>query len=448
MTILTANNASQLNILQTIELCKTNQSISTNRYKELLLELKYLSKNLVLKFNHKKSSSISKENYTKVIDTISYYVNHSLFNADDLGIENIEFYYTKGQLEINHDNKEIKNIHEQLLKHRLRINNERYNSILDEQVPRFLKTLDTYRGEFCVCHTNEDLDYPLIDGLPLDHDMYGSDGTDLVRYYLTRFKIENDFCFLFGKQVNELIKMYEVCKDIEIELLNINICELCLIQYVANRMMMKDDLLLSQSENNMIKMYATRYHLKIEEIFKEMFQMFSKEIGLYLNLFKKTIESQFEMFYQEDTELLVYEKIVDEKFNVILTETDDSTNFTKLLDNLRVMNEIKDRIRYLTEYQVGLLDLLDLFENDIFYNDEYLLYYQSCTSDQLALFVKVAIPDIGKFNMKIKLDERCFSELDKSIPWQNYLIQHLKTLDNSRLQEIETILSKIKLTIL
>lgn len=427
----------------------TEQQIDTKRYQSLCLEIYDVINELVNLYNHKKSSSISLENYKLMINTLNYYFNHGFMNhkMNELIEKGIHHFFDLGYFGVNKDINEIKDLLEQSKRKRIKTSNERYNSILDEQIPNFLKTCDEYRGSFNACFTKEDLDYPLIDGLPLDHDMYMSDGTDLVLYYLRRFKIENDFCNLFGLKMPELIKQYELCKDIEITLLNINLCELCLIQYVANRLIQKKDLLLTYNEKELVKSFGHNYLEKIDLVYTEMNTIFPREIFGYISLFKSEVVNQFVHFYKKDIEILVYDKVFDEKYSVILTDTNNSPNFNKLLKDILSLDKITDKIAYLHDFEVSLLDILDLFDNEIFYEMEYIEYFNTCTVDQLALFVKVAIPDLGRFNMDIKMNDRFYTEFDNACLWQRYLVESLKMLSEQKRNEIEALVSKIRLTI-
>lgn len=279
--------------------------------------------------------------------------------------------------------------------------------------------------------TKEDLDYPLIDGLPLDHAMYLCDGTDLVLYYLRRFKTENDFCTLFGSRVSDLIKQYE----------------LCLMQYIANRLIQKKDLLLTYYEKELVKTFHHNYQEKINMVYTEMNMLFPKEIFDTIIPFKKEIENRFISFFEKNIEILVYEKVLDEKYIVVLTDTNNSSNFNKLLKDIQSLDKTTDKIAYLHDFEVSLFDILDLFDNEIFYDVEYVQYFITCTVEQLALFIKIAIPDLGRFNMDVKMDEIFYSDFDDTCMWQRYLVDCLKMLSNQKRSEIESLVSKIRLTI-
>ncbi|MEG2489082.1 DUF6179 domain-containing protein [Anaerorhabdus sp.] len=447
--IINLTNAHNQGVDETLRQALAQRQIDTKRYQTLCLEVYDVINELVNLYNHKKSSSISLENYKQMIDTLNYYFNHGFMNhnANELIEKGIHHFFDLGYLEVNKDINEIKELLDQSKKRRIKTNNERYNSIIDEQIPNFIKTCDEYRGSFNACFTKEDLDYPLIDGLPLDHDMYLCDGTDLVLYYLRRFKTENDFCTLFGSRVSDLIKQYELCKDIEITLLNINLCELCLMQYIANRLIQKKDLLLTYYEKELVKTFHHNYQEKINMVYTEMNMLFPKEIFDTIILFKKEIENRFISFFEKNIEILVYEKVLDEKYNVVLTDTNNSPNFNKLLKDIQSLDKTTDKIAYLHDFEVSLFDILDLFDNEIFYDVEYVQYFITCTVEQLALFIKIAIPDLGRFNMDVKMDEIFYSDFDDTCMWQRYLVECLKMLSNQKRSEIESLVSKIRLTI-
>ena len=79
---------------------------------------------------------------------------------------------------------------------------------MKKQIPFFIQSVTGEDALFHYCDISVDWDYPLIDGIPLYHDMYHLRGTDLILYYLKRLREENYFCSLFN-DLEMFIEDYE-----------------------------------------------------------------------------------------------------------------------------------------------------------------------------------------------------------------------------------------------
>ena len=173
-----------------------------------------LVKELVCRYNHNQSTSISLEDFKHILDTIDYILEHG--ETFDEGIQSIQS-----------DIKEIQRIYKSI--QLLPINNEKYLNVLKKQIPFFIQSVTGEDALFHYCDISVDLDYPLIDGIPLYHDMYHLRGTDLVLYYLKRLSEENHFCSLFD-DLETFIEDYEKTIKTYVYDLQINFFELVVHQ--------------------------------------------------------------------------------------------------------------------------------------------------------------------------------------------------------------------------
>ena len=129
------------------------------------------------------------------------------------------------------DIKEIQRIYKSI--QLLPINNEKYLNVLKKQIPFFIQSVTGKDALFHYCDISVDLDYPLIDGIPLYHDMYHLRGTDLVLYYLKRLSEENHFCSLFD-DLETFIEDYEKTIKTSVYDLQINFFELVVHQCITH----------------------------------------------------------------------------------------------------------------------------------------------------------------------------------------------------------------------
>ena len=177
-----------------------------------------LIKELVSRYNHDQSTFISLEDFKHILDTIDYILEH----GDTL---------EEGIQSILSDIKEIQKIYENI--EILPINNEKYLNVIEKQIPFFIQSVTGEDALFHYCDISVDLDYPLIDGIPLYHNMYHLRGTDLVLYYLKRLSEENYFCSLFD-DLETFIDFYEKTIKTSVYDLQINFFELVLHQCIAH----------------------------------------------------------------------------------------------------------------------------------------------------------------------------------------------------------------------
>ncbi|MCR0199782.1 DUF6179 domain-containing protein [[Clostridium] innocuum] len=139
--------------------------------------------------------------HKRILNTISYVVLQGLEKMEERSLQELEIdaCFERGLLVLQDKEQQTRNLLNQLRRNRLPFCNERYNSVMDEQIPHYLGQLSTYEGILYYSHTTEDLDYPLVDGIPLFHDMYHLDGMDLVLYYMDALHWSIPFANTFVK---------------------------------------------------------------------------------------------------------------------------------------------------------------------------------------------------------------------------------------------------------
>lgn len=129
--------------------------ISEARKEYLLIQCAHLAQELVLLKNHRQSTSVSSRDYKRILDTISYIFLQG-FEQEELGALctlDIDVVFERGILILQEKEQDIKNLFYELRRKRLPFANERYNSILDEQLPAYLKQLTAYEGILYYSHT-------------------------------------------------------------------------------------------------------------------------------------------------------------------------------------------------------------------------------------------------------------------------------------------------------
>lgn len=447
ISLVTSDRVSLYSIVETA--LKYN-AISSSKARELYQEADELCRDLVAYYNHQNSTSLSRNSFTRIWDTINYMFIHgfNVFNQSysSLNEHHIREFYTVGLNTVLKDVETIHQILKQVRNRKLSISNDRYLSILNEQIPNYLLLLMRYNAIFNYCAIDEDLDYPLFDGLPLYHDMYHLSGTDLVLTYLKRFQIENDFCFYFKDQIPDLIRQYESCKGVSIEYLGVNIFEIILVQCIAHLCLFDCvGIFLEKTDVDRLqrKLMHTNILEEIEIALSKLHELITQEIADTICYFKKEIVSKFESFIQDDIDIFIYPRDNNDKKVIILNQSSTNINFLRVLEHVSNLDNLHDKVNYLKTIEMSIYDVFDLLENDIFVKEEYFYYFSSCSTQEVAIFIKALLPDIGSFHQKCILDDNLYNELDCSIEWQQYFKEFLMSCDNITKKEIEENINKI-----
>lgn len=242
--------------------------------------------------NHKQSTSLSMADHKRILNTISYVVLQGLEEMEERSLQELEIdaCFERGLLVLQNKEQQTRNLLNQLRRNRLPFCNERYNSVMDEQIPHYLEQLSTYEGILYYSHTTEDLDYPLVDGIPLFHDMYHLDGMDLVLYYMERFALEHTFCEYFREELPEFLRRYEQQKGVTVEYLGLNLCELLWYQCFASLMLFQQPSLLL-AEQDVKRLRALLRHCSLQEAVGQVNHAIAvrmgKSVADYLTLFEE-----------------------------------------------------------------------------------------------------------------------------------------------------------------
>lgn len=429
-------------LFQTIQMALDRHFISDEKADGLYREIEELTLHLALHYQHQNSSSVSQSQFLRIIDTINYMFKHSCKDPKALNNHSIMFFFEEGLHILKRDTQKIQDIYEALKTQILPVQNDRYLSIIHEQIPNFLKTLQEYRAVFNYCYIEGDLDYPFIDGLPLDHDMYGLSGTDLVMYYIRRFALENHFCWYFRHDLPELIHQYEILKGISIDYLSINLFELVVNQMTAYSLLHHSiGLFLDKTDLDELKNSLSDKDIT-HEITSALSLITDQEVRNYLLCYKENILRTFKYFIHENYEAFIYQPVTSEKTMVYLEPMTVSV-FDKAFDDLKAMTKTEQKIQYL--FDVSLYDVLDLLENDIFYGNEYQQFFSTMDLKEAAVIIKLLNPNGDAFHQTQCLSHSLFEELESSMEWQRQFIQFLKGLSFADQVEIEKWLNGLKI---
>lgn len=331
----------------------------------------FLIKELVFRYNHNQSTSISLEDFQHILDTIDYILEHG---------ETLE----EGIQSIQSDIKEMQRIYKSI--QILPFNNEKYQNVLKKQIPFFIQSVTGEDALFHYCDISVDLDYPLIDGIPLYHDMYHLRGTDLVLYYLKRLSEENYFCSLFN-DLESFIEDYEKTIKTSVYDLQINFFELVVHQCITHISIYNSPGLIihDKKEVNNVSVILDSLKYPIIDLFKENIIVSFDKIPI--------------IYPQDSYQIAFSHKGAD--FYEILNQFEYSRDITLLR-------------------QLSIYDLIDFLEQDILTNEECTTFMGSLTTIEIVSILKLILPELDTFLQQTSLTE-IIRELDSSITYQEVL---------------------------
>ena len=331
----------------------------------------FLIKELVYRYNNNQSTSIGLEDFQHILDTIDYILEHG---------ETLE----EGIQSIQSDIKEIQRIYKSI--QILPINNEKYLNVLEKQIPFFIHSVTGEDALFHYCDISVDLDYPLIDGIPLYHDMYHLRGTDLVLYYLKRLSEENYFCSLFN-DLESFIEDYEKTIKTSVYDLQINFFELVVHQCITHISIYNSPGLIihDKKEVNNVSVILDSLKYPIIDLFKENIIVSFDKIPI--------------IYPQDSYQIAFSHKGAD--FYEILNQFEYSRDITLLR-------------------QLSIYDLIDFLEQDILTNEECTTFMGSLTTIEIVSILKLILPELDTFLQQTSLTE-IIRELDSSITYQEVL---------------------------
>ncbi|MCH4284576.1 MULTISPECIES: DUF6179 domain-containing protein [Bacillota] len=411
-------------------------NLSTSVYENK--EVYALSKRLSLEKNRHRSTAISIKDYQRILKSISFICDHATRQGT------LEIRYASGLKEVERLVKETRQQADIYLKKQRPLPNERYRSILTQQLPDFLSSYDEhYHATSC----KEDFDYPLLYGLPLEHAMYHKQGIDLVAYYLSMFCMEERILHLFHEQLSDFLTSYAVFYGVEIEELGINFCELIITQaffsFSLKSFSLKHryELLISHEQKQQI-IQIIKQAEDLFKLYQAFLSIFDTDIKQYLSGYGQILINKITWALKEDTldQLIVHEMCRNE-IEVNIHAFNEPEHFFTLLKHLEGCDTQK-RIEAVLHSEIGFYDYIDLFDMQILSKDEYFLLFQMFDSMSLAYLFYIHFEEACVFHQRIELDDTLYQKVSIMQDWEEVFIQYLITCD--RKMEIKNCLISLQ----
>lgn len=343
--------------------------IDNDRRYKLEVELKELYKNMIYHHNHELSTSISISDYNTIRYTVSYIIYKGLLSYHDFKDYSLSDIYNRGKRLSSLDISRAFRMYKKMVMEPLRFDNDAYKHVLNVELKRYFKNIRSYDYIYYYADVREDLDYPLVDGLALYHDMYDKRGSELLLYYGKRLYTEYLICHRYNNEINILIKDYEYHTGISIKDTSINLLEIIYPNIIASIIHKRDTLIIydERLRNISISQYD------VDEYFKHNY---SKNEYTYLMEYQDILSKN---------ELLIHHEEYEE---YILSNNEcDEDMFKRHVDNLMKLDG-DDKIRYLHESNLCIYDIADILAHHILNDNEILDYFKSLDEISLKVFIK------------------------------------------------------------
>lgn len=325
--------------------------------------------------------------------------------------------------------------------HALPFHNERYLSIINEQIPKFLHAYDaTYLPHQCL----QDLDYPLWDGLAMDHDMYGKKGCDVVLEYLTRYSLEQRYALLFQTQLPEVFQAYETIHDVSIAYVGLNLTNLLLPIHLCSLCLPQTTLIIAKDAFAYVKQHFTRYTQKDwESLIHRMKSQLSKELFQYLEpAIKQAIDTIKQAIEEGWFSILLLQEDGDTRQEFLIQNNATTMDFEQLLDEISEEPSLKNKIDIIRNAQLSIHDIIDLFEHDIFFADEFDAYYSQCIHLEIAVLLYLCKSEEFVFHQHPTKES--VKNWVGEMSWQSSLYHYVSSQNDAYWDALTTIFTTIK----
>ena len=351
--------------LETLIKVRKENILNESEYVNYQNEFKIMVKQQVLTFNHGQSSSLSNDDYSRIVHNLDYIIVYGIDWK-----QNIKYMKSLGLFHLQYQLMQLKNSYQKLVSEIIYVPSYQFMQVVYEQYPRFLKKLSASITNYGVY--DEDFDYPLLDGLSMDHHNYGLKSIQLAQYYLDRLMAENELLKNFKNDTNWFFTSFQQLNKLPQDLA-MNGSALCLVVSAIHYQLQQ------------------QFNLRIKaELLKELHEAdFKQYLSKVLKQFSFTTPYDYEdllHLYQGFCQRKLL--IPDSKYKITVKEfisRDDSLpnyEYRKILTHLLKLNQM-ERVDYLSRNKLDGNDLIDLLDNEILDYNFAKVYFKSFTINEL-----------------------------------------------------------------
>lgn len=387
------------------------------------------------------SSSVTVEKAQSIMLSVFYCISVYLKTINDadscineIKQKSVKELYNKGRALIDDIVKNARGLLDEVRKNRLDTNNIAYNDTVDEGMTSFFSL---YNADYAAHDSIILRDYPIC------NDKLNLAGVECIYNYLNKLHLENEFCMNYSPEtIHCLLQGYNE----NYEELLINIFERILTNALGKILSGK-----APAELN-IK-YEERQYLqhKLEkqsaERLKESLDEASEKLFIELNIANTDLQQYIQSSLRNIAQN-IYNALKNNKLEAVFISYKVNTPVQQLKfeDGMKMEDELfrkitaeirecrfgSDKVSLIRESIHSIIDLVDVFEAECIFDDEYRLIYEALENIELALLLKVIQARQGD---DIELEE-----------WQNELIKYMDEIDTDRGSNIRLLCDTIEIS--
>lgn len=360
-------------------------------------QLMAILKELIMDFTKGESTSIKEEVAQNLLASICYAIDTAVCSYPDdkrysyIMSKRLKGVYNDGIYMLNNMMNETKAIYREVMKSKLDIPLEIYNSTLDG-IGRFFKD---YSILYSAHDTVADIDYPLV------LDEMSEKGLIYIREYLLMLRYETAFVQYFSfENVLKLLDLYGKYHGFNYTKGYFNIFEICFIQSFLAVLAGKSAFCLELFSYDLDKAAMQLRILESSDVDKALLTNTKKmitELGVeekkvieyineYFNKAFKRIKIACDQGNLLELGLIKQEESVQLKFKD--GDRIGQKRFRRIIAELNNTNSIKEKIASLKNSIHSLKDFIDVMEADVFYRKEFAEVFVALDFSYLAILYK------------------------------------------------------------
>ena len=191
--------------------------------------------------------------------------------------------------------------------------------------------------------------------------------------------------------------------------------------YVENEICNKFD---NKDIHKILKTYGDIYKIDYRDLLINIFEMTINNAVFSILCNSNSLEIEKEEFEKLNNNL---KKITTEEFRELIEEIISSDN---IYEKITIINKKINSIK----------DYIDMLKSDCLFEDEYMMLYMSLSNLELSFLGKYVF--YGEYRIEdIDLKKYLRKKINTTNEWEEFYIEYLKSLSESKLKEIENLIN-------
>lgn len=422
--------------------------------KSISFDLMEIFKEVMRMYTRGESTTLKAETAAGLMQSIVYSLDLYLMKYSvpedailHLRSSNTKMFYKEAIEHVKNYVEETKKLYRKIETKRIIIPNVVYNETFTKAIPAFFANYDVI---FSAQDTSTDIDYPLVfDDMSIKGIMY-------IRRYLEAFQLENEFCCKFNpSNITALLESYGTFNGLNYEQSPINIFEMIFSNVVFLALLDKsyENLFISAIEFEMIEEQLNRLekseikNLILEGINRVMhdLEINSRNLRNLIYRYSDSMIIRLENALEHGNlrNMVVLEMVTQYKEQTVLEigSKMDNRAFRFVYRKIMDCSTAEDKMILLAKYVHSLGDFVDLLKADCFYGKEYDFVFGSLGDLELSTLITSELKEYI-LRGEDKLSVLFSNTIDYKHAWEKALVDWLRDLDKSHLQDIDLLVRK------